>query len=211
MEDSVWNAWIPWLYEKIERNETKDVEKPWTAVMHMFGIFSWIIVLLAPEEIRILGPKSYQAAVWLVAPMVSGTLFRFYSYSYSAIQNYHKKTRYVAAGTIGTMFLNVALNYICILKFGYVAAAYTTAASYLILLLVQGILEYKVTGMVIVPLRKTVTIAVVYGAINIATMGLYGMAWYIRYGLLLFVAAIAFKVMKPQLMAVLHMLKKKKA
>lgn len=211
LEDSVWNAWIPWLYEKIERNETKDVEKPWTAVMHMFGIFSWIIVLLAPEEIRILGPKSYQAAVWLVAPMVSGTLFRFYSYSYSAIQNYHKKTRYVAAGTIGTMFLNVALNYICILKFGYVAAAYTTAASYLILLLVQGILEYKVTGMVIVPLRKTVTIAVVYGAINIVTMGLYGMAWYIRYGLLLFVAAIAFKVMKPQLMAVLHMLKKKKA
>ena len=93
----------------------------------------------------------YRPAVWLIAPMVSGTLFRFYSYSYSALQNYYKRTQYVAAGTIGTMVLNVILNYVCILNFGYMAAAYTTAFSYIILLLVQGILEHKITGMVIVP------------------------------------------------------------
>ena len=87
----MWNAWIPWLYEKIARRETKDVEKPWISVMHMCGLLSWLLVVLAPEEIRILGPEKYREAVWLVAPMVSGTLFRFFSYSYSAIQNYYKK------------------------------------------------------------------------------------------------------------------------
>ena len=75
--------------------------------MHMFGILSWVIVMLAPEAIAILGPAKYRPAVWLIAPMVSGTLFRFYSYSYSALQNYYKRTQYVAAGTIGTMVLNV--------------------------------------------------------------------------------------------------------
>lgn len=207
LEDSVWNAWIPWLYEKISRNETKDVERPWTAVMHMFGVLSWILVMLAPEEILILGGSRYRAAVWLIAPMVSGTLFRFFSYSYSAIENYYKKTQYVAAGTIGTMILNVILNYVCILKFGYMAAAYTTAISYLILLIVQGILEYKVTGQVIVPLWKTVGIALVYGIINIVSMELYNVAWYVRYGVLLVVVLIAFKVMKPQIMGILKMLK----
>lgn len=213
LEDSVWNAWIPWLYEKIARNETTDVEKPWISVMHMFGLLSWVLVILAPEEIRILGPEKYRGAVWLIAPMVSGTLFRFFSYSYSAIQNYYKKTRYVAAGTIGTMILNVILNYICIYHFGYMAAAYTTAASYIILLFVQGILEYKITGEVIVPLHKTMLIALAYGAVNIAAMGLFKMAWYIRYGVLIVVCLAAFFIMKQQIFSVLHMFlgaKKKK-
>ena len=76
LEDSVWNAWIPWLYAKISQGEEKEVAKPWTSVMHMFGILSWVIVMLAPEAIAILGPAKYRPAVWLIAPMVSGTLFQ---------------------------------------------------------------------------------------------------------------------------------------
>ena len=142
--------------------------------------------------------------------MVSGTLFRFYSYSYSALQNYYKRTQYVAAGTIGTMVLNVILNYVCILNFGYMAAAYTTAFSYIILLLVQGILEHKITGMVIVPLRKTLLIAVVYGAINLLSMNLYKTAWYFRYAVLILVVAAAAIALRKQMAAVLKMFKKRK-
>lgn len=210
LEDSVWNAWIPWLYEKISGNETAEVERPWTIVMHLFGLISWALVMLAPEEIFVLGPKEYHAAVWLIAPMVSGTLFRFYSYSYSAIQNYYKNTRYVAAGTIGTMILNVILNYVCILNFGYMAAAYTTAASYMILLIVQGILEHRITGQVIVPLHKTVMIALLYGTINIVSMLLFNVAWYLRYGLLIAVCMAIFVFLRKELLGVLKLFKKSK-
>ena len=137
LEDSVWNAWIPWLYEKIAREETEDVIKPWTTVMHMFGLLSWLLVVLAPEEIFILGGERYRAAVWLVSPLVTGTLFRFYSYSYSAVQNYYKRTQYVAMGTIGAMVLNLVISYIGIAAFGYMAAAYMMAISYFALLLLQ--------------------------------------------------------------------------
>ena len=210
LEDSVWNAWIPWLYEKISRKETKDVVKPWTTVMHIFGLISWALVVLAPEEILILGGKKYHAAIYLLAPMLSGTLFRFFSYSYSAVENYYKKTQYVAAGTIGTMILNVILNYVCILNFGYMAAAYTTAASYVVLLIVQGILEYKITGQVIVPLHKTVLIALMYGAINVASISLYALPWFVRWGILAIVGIIAIVVLRKEFFAVLKMIRGKK-
>ena len=209
LEDSVWNAWIPWLYEKISREETEDIEGPWTIVMHVFGIISWILVILAPEEIAVLGPRSYRAAIYLIAPMVTGTLFRFFSYSYSAIQNYYKKTQYVAAGTIAAMIVNVILNYICILNFGYMAAAYTTAFSYLLLLVVQGFLEYKVTGMVITPIHKTVLIALFYGAVNVLSMRLFTVPWYLRYMVFLLVTAGAAIVMWPKVKGILGTFRKK--
>ena len=136
LEDSVWNAWQPWLFEKISRKETKDVEAPWKILMHGFGLISWFLVMLAPEAVLILGGRRYADVIWLITPMVTGALSRFYSYSYTAIQkDTIKKTGYVAhIGTLMAMVVNVILNYICILLFGYQAAAYTTAVSYFLLL-----------------------------------------------------------------------------
>ena len=89
------------------------------------------------------------------------------------------------------------------------AAAYTTAFSYIILLLVQGILEHKITGMVIVPLHKTVLIAIAYGAINLLSMNLYRVAWYYRYAVMILVVGAAAIALRKQMMAVLKMFKKK--
>ncbi len=211
LEDSVWNAWIPWLYEKIERKELKDVEKPWITVMHIFGLMSWGLVALAPEESAILGgAKKYADSIYLVAPMVTGTLFRFYSYSYSAIQNYHKNTRWVAFGTVTTMILNVILNYIFIIHIGYMAAAYTTAISFIVLLFMQGYLEHKITGMVIVPLYKTVMIGAFYAIMNCVTMLLFQIKWYLRWGIIAVVCLVALFILKDQLLAVLGIFKGKK-
>ena len=108
------------------------------------------------------------------------------------------------------MILNVILNYVCIINFGYMAAAYTTAFSYIVLLIVQGILEYKITGRVIVPLRKTLLIAIIYGVVNIASMELFYLPWFIRYMILILVTGGAFFIMRPQLEGVLKTFRKKK-
>lgn len=209
LEDSARDAFLPWMYEKISAGETADVEKPWVTLMHGFGIISWFLVLFAPEIVAILGSKDYQPAVYLIAPMVTGTLFRFYSYGYTAIQNYYKKTTYVAAGTVMTMVINVVLNYVCILKFGYQAAAYTTAISYFILLIFQGYLEQRITGQRIIPLKKSLLISVVYFAINIATMQLFEYQWYVRYTVALAGGLVCLKWMAPRLLSVLKNIKKK--
>ena len=208
LEDSVWNAWQPWLFEKISRKETKDVEGPWKILMHGFGLISWFLVMLAPEVILILGGKRYYDVIWLVTPMVTGTLFRFYSYSYTAIQNYHKKTEYVALGTLLAMVVNVILNYVCILQFGYQAAAYTTAVSYFLLLLLQGWLELKITGQRIIPLGTTVKISLLYFDLNLVSMSAYMLPWYVRYLVILSGAAFAAKWILPQFLKVVKTARK---
>ena len=149
--------------------------------MHLFGLFSWVIVMLAPEVIALLGPEKYREAKWLVAPMVTGVLLRFFSYSFSAVQKYYKKTKSVAAGTVFAMLLNVFLNYVCILRFGYMAAAYTTAFSFLVLMIIQGILEYRTTGRLLVSLKKSLGIGMIYGCLNIGSTWLYYLPFYVRY------------------------------
>lgn len=209
VEDSVWNAFLPWMYEKITREEAQDIEKPWTILMHGFGLMSWFLVALAPEIVSILGSKDYRMAIYLIAPMVTGTLLRFYSYIYTAVQNYHKKTIFVAAGTIGAMVINVILNYIFIINFGYMAAAYTTAISYFLMLIAQGILEYKVTGRVVMPLKKSVAISTVYVIVNLASMGLFRLKWYLRYTVVLVVLAGAAKWILPEFLNVVKGFRKK--
>ena len=209
VEDSVWNAFLPWMYEKISRDEENDIEKPWTVLMHGFGIMSWFLVALAPEIVAILGSKEYHMAVFLVTPMVTGTLLRFYCYIYTAIQNYHKKTTYVAVGTIVTMIINVILNYVCIIKFGYMAAAYTTAISYFILLILQGYLEKKVAGRRVISLKKSGAVSVMYFTLNLVTMMLFNLPWYVRYGVIAAVTLVAVRWMLPQFLRVLKDFKKK--
>lgn len=181
VEDSVWNAWLPWLYEKISRNQEKDIEKPWYFIAKLFAYFSWGLVMIAPELIIILGGKQYHDAIYLVAPMITGTLFRFYSYCYTAIQSYYKKNTYVALGSMLAMILNVCLNYVCILNFGYQAAAYTTAVSYFFLMILQGFLEKKVAGSRIIPLKKMIILSLTVFGINTVTMFAYYFEWYVRY------------------------------
>jgi 6-phosphofructokinase len=72
-----------------------------------------------------------------------------------------------------------------------------------------SILEHKITGMVIVPLHKTVLIAIAYGAINLLSMNLYRVAWYYRYAVMILVVGAAAIALRKQMMAVLKMFKKK--
>lgn len=210
LEDSVWNAWLPWMYEKIARGEGKDIRSNWTVLMHAFGAISLALVVFAPEIIMILGGSKYRNAVYLIAPMVTGTLFRFYSYSYTAIQNFHKKTGFVAASTVSVMFLNVILNYIFIKIFGYQAAAYTTAFCYLVLMCVQSFMEKRVTGEELIPLGKTLRISCTWFVLCMTAMLLFRIPLFLRYAVAAIFGVLVLKYFLPQIRSVMKTLKKDK-
>lgn len=187
LEDAVWGAWLPWFYEKISREEKKDIQKPWERIILLFGFVSWALVMLGPEVIFLLGGSQYGEALNLVAPMVTGILLRFFSYVFIAQENYQKKTKIVAAGTVGAMILNVILNVVCIRLFGYRAAAYTTAFSFFVLFIVHGLLEKKICGMSCVSLKRMLLLALVFIAVNGFSVLLFRFPWYARWGLVLMV------------------------
>ncbi len=207
LEDSVWNAWLPWMYEKLSRGEGRDIQGSWSVLMHGFGVISWALVLFAPEIILILGGKKYGDAIYLIAPMVTGTLFRFYSYSYTAIQNYHKKTKFVACSTVSVMLLNVLLNYAGIRLFGYRAAAYTTAFSYLVLLVIQAIMEKRLTGEQIIPLKKTLLTSCAYFLLCCATMLAFRVPFVGRFLAALAASPVLLRYFLPRMREILRLLK----
>lgn len=209
IEDSVWGAWQPWLYEKLDRNEESDINKPWNMMMHLFGIISIGLVAIAPEIILILGGTNYKAAVYLIAPLVVSTLFRFYSYSFSAVQNYQKKTKFVAIATVIVMMFNVVANYVGIKIWGYVAAAYATTFSYFVLIIVLAIFEKKVTRKIIMPFQKTILIALAYFGVCELFILTYNLHFTIRYVLIIIVLLAFFFINRKSLFALLKMLKKK--
>lgn len=184
LEDGIWNAWQPWIFEKISRNESKDVKTPWITLMHGLGILSLLLVLLGPEIIYILGDDSYKDAMYLIAPLNTSMLFHFYNNCYSAVLSYHKQTKKIARNTIIAMVINVFLNYVCILKWGYMAAAYTTALSYFLLMVFQAISEYKFTGNNIMPLGRTIKICISYFIIFELSIILYNFPLLLRYFLI---------------------------
>ena len=108
----------------------------------------------------------------------------------------------MALGTLMAMVVNVILNYVCILQFGYQAAAYTTAVSYFLLLLLQGWLELKITGQRIIPLGTTVRISLAYFAVNLVSMGAYLLPWYVRYLVIAMGAFLACRKILPQFIRV---------
>ena len=77
-------------------------------------------------------------SAWVIPPVVGGVFFQIQYYLYSNVIYYYKKSKYVMFGSILAALLNLVLNYICIKKFGYIAAAFTTLGCYF----VQALIDY---------------------------------------------------------------------
>ena len=208
LEDATWHAFMPWLFEKLDRGEIDEIQKPWDYLASVFGFFSWALVILAPELIYIMGGKKYSEAVYLVAPMVTGTLFRMFSYSFTAIENYQRKTTYCALGSAIAMLTNLTLNYIMISNYGYQAAAYTTAFSYFVLMVIQGFFEKKVCGTRCVSLKKTILMSVLFLMINELTVLTYSFVPYIRWIIFVIAAFLVMWYLWPKIIKILKELRR---
>lgn len=92
-----------------------------------------VLILFAKEIISLVASPEYQVALSIVPIIVLSSvmtylygLFIFYPY-------YYKKTWAISIFTFIAGFANIGLNYLFIPKFGYIAAAWTTLASYILL------------------------------------------------------------------------------
>lgn len=92
-------------------------------------------IALAPEAIGILGGDGYEEGIACVLPIVLGIVCQYIYTHYVNIELHLKKTKYVSIGTVAAALVNMGLNCYFIPKYGFVAAAYTTFASYFLLMI----------------------------------------------------------------------------
>lgn len=205
LSQAVGDAWLPWIYEKLDKKEYGEIAAPWYKLIHGFGIATWIVIMITPELVMVLGGSKYMECIYVIPPLLCSTMAHFFSYSYISIEQFYKKNLYITGASLATVVLNIFLNYFCIIRFGYIAAAYTTAVCYLFLTIVHGVMLKKLMGITIIPLRKTLMLTAFYYVIMLFTMRIYELNIVIRYGILILVVAILGFVFRKLILEVKRM------
>lgn len=143
----VWQAinasFVPYLFQNIEKKEHK-IKEIANILMATYAAIAVMLTYFAPEIVRMLATEEYYEAIYIMPPIAAGVFFISYSHLYSNIAVYYKKTKYVMYPAIIAACINLGLNYVCIKLFGYMAAAYTTLVSYIVLAALQAFWSQKV-------------------------------------------------------------------
>ena len=174
---------------------------------------AFIFLLLYAEEIgAILGPAEYAEAINVVPVVVLGYVFYSYFSIYNRNFDYAKKTYISTTVMVLSVAFNVSTNYIFIPQYGYIAAAYTTLGSYILLFLLSWfasnyVLKIHSVGMFVLfsPLFKLLPVLVLslvvkqldiswYYACVIDTVLLLGSIWTVYPNIFALVSRISVKV-----------------
>ncbi len=144
--NAIGQAWLPWLNEQLAR-ENRDGVRNMQKKLVLLGCFLTLgFITVAPEALMILAPRgrAYWVAKWVIPPVALGTLAQYFYTNYVNVELFCKKTHIIAISSVLAAIVNYILNSLMIPRFGYIAAAYTTFASYLLLMLFHYVAVNKV-------------------------------------------------------------------
>lgn len=133
-------AFSPWLGEKLNEKRYGEIRKVSKFYILIFVYAACGIMLLTPEVLLIMGGRSYSEAIYVMPPVAFGCVCQFMYTMYVNVEQFSKKTIGMAFASVSAALSNYVLNFIFIPRYGYIAAAYTTLASFVILLFIHMIL-----------------------------------------------------------------------
>ena len=139
-------AWSPWVYRRFEEKNLSVVKKNSRLIIIVCSYISLGLLTLSAELVKLFLPPEYLPCIYMVPPLVTATYFEFLYLFFYDILYYNKKAKLIAFASIVTSILNIVLNVIFINIYGYMAACYTTAFSYLVLIIMAYVMcrKYKV-------------------------------------------------------------------
>ena len=164
---------IPYTYEKCKENKLEDINKVTLPLMALFAVGCVIVIMLAPEAVRIMATNDYMEAIYVIPPVVGGVFFQVQYYIYANIVYYYKKPKYVMIGSLTAVVLNIVLNYIFIKQWGYMAAGYTTLFCYAVQALIDYIAMRKVVGRSVYNMKVVIALSAAVVAVSIASVFVY--------------------------------------
>ena len=130
--NSINNAYVPWFYGRLKEGKGEENKKISLYIALLMAVLLLGVIAIAPEIILIMAGSKYIEAVWVVPPVAMSLLLLFYAQLFINVEFFYEEKKLLVIATAGAAALNLVLNYFCIRVFGFVAAAYTTLASYLV-------------------------------------------------------------------------------
>lgn len=130
-------AWTPWMGEKLfsrDFNSIKNKSRPYALLFVVAYIGA---LLVSPELLQVLGGKKYDAAIGVMPPLITSTMIQFLYTQYVNIEQFEKKMWRVALITAIAAIINIVGNILLVPVYGYIAAAYTTLISMVVMWLLN--------------------------------------------------------------------------
>lgn len=128
---AILNSFTPWTYQAMANREFSKIKSSSRSICLLVAVVNMLIIFVAPDIIGIVAPPSYLEGIYVMVPLVASVYFMFVVNLYVNIEYYFAQVKFVTFGSIGDVLVNIVLNYICIPKYGYIAAGYTTLVSYI--------------------------------------------------------------------------------
>lgn len=137
-------VWSPWCYRRLNEKNTSVIYQYSKVLYFVALIMSIGLMMISPEAVSLFLADSYHECMYLIPIIIVGMFFLFsYTFFYD-IEYYHKKTILIAVASILAASINIVLNLIFIPVLGYIAAGYTTAIGYFLLMLLHMIFMKKI-------------------------------------------------------------------
>ena len=178
---SIDTAWCHWLFERLREGDYARIRRRAFDIAMLMSVGASALMLISPELIRLLSAPGYWESRYVAVPIVLSMYFAFLYILPAGVEYYLKKTQYIAAGTMAVALLNVLLNALCIPRFGYVAAAYTTVVSYALYYLFHTLLSRRLFGRWVVESGGLFALIGCVAAVSLLAQVCVD-AWMIRWG-----------------------------
>ncbi len=203
----------PWILQKIKAKKVSDIKSVAYVTLIFIAVVNILLIAFAPEVIRIVAPKEYYDAIWVIPP-ISMSVYAIYAYNlFVDFELYYEKRGFMMLASIVASILNIILNYIFIPKFGYYAAGYTTLFCYAVNALVHYLFMCKICrncmdGAKVFSHRAILGISAGFFMLGFAFLPFYDL-WYIRYAFAAFLVIVAV-INRKKFSVITNMLLKRK-
>ena len=126
-------SWVPIFYDHLKNNNYVKINNLANNYSNYIYLAAISLILFAREIVIIMADKSYYKALEIVPIIILSYVFVFLYTLYGNYAFYKKRTGLISVATLIAGLINIGLNYWLIPIYGYIAAAFTTFLSYLLL------------------------------------------------------------------------------
>lgn len=194
------SAFVPWVYGKLKNRNWCEIGPATYPLCAIVLALNFLLVLFAPELVAVLSTSDYADACWCIAPIATSVVFCFFYSLFTNIEIFYGKTGFVAVASIVAAVLNVVFNFITIPVFGYVAAAYATAISYFITMLLHYFFVHSITKKEGIPslidIRVVLALSLLMVVLSGIAMYMYSM-YMVRFATVVIVCVLMLIFRKP--------------
>jgi O-antigen/teichoic acid export membrane protein len=195
-------AWVPWFFDQMEKKNIAEIKQKMKYYIILFSVIVSILIFISPELVMLMSSKGFWEGLKLV-PIIMVSYFFVFLYSLPVnYEFYLKKTYLISIGTFLSGFVNIALNLILIPKYGYIAGAYTTLISYIILFVYHYAIANRLSEGKLFEIKYFIY-SIIFICIVVAVFYIFKSLWLIRYIIIIFGTVFIFYVIKNKLQLVL--------